>query len=142
MEYTTNQKGLISELEVMLTFIKLGCNVSQPLNADSRYDCIIDKNGRLYKIQIKTAHLSTRTKNSIEFKCRSITTSNNEHKETRYSNNEVDFFATVWEGQVYLVPIEHCSSSKTLHLDEKPIKPNQSFSYAQDYILSEVIQTL
>lgn len=45
MQYTTNQKGLITEMQVMLRFIEMGYNVSQPLNADSKYDCILDVNG-------------------------------------------------------------------------------------------------
>lgn len=142
MEYTTNQKGLISEMEVMLAFIKLGYNVSQPLNADSRYDCILDKNGKLYRIQIKTSHLSTKTNNSIEFKCRSVTTTQNHYKETRYDENEIDYFATYWQNTVYLVPAKECSAQKTLHLIAKPSNPNRTWSYAEDYELSEVIKNL
>ena len=44
MEYTTNQKGLITEMEVALKLIKMGYQVSQPLNADSKYDFIVDVN--------------------------------------------------------------------------------------------------
>lgn len=142
MEYTTNQKGLISEMEVMLAFVKLGYDVSQPLNADSRYDCILDKNGKLYKIQIKTSHLSTSAKNSITFKCRSVTTTLNQYKENKYTANEIDYFATSWQNKIYLVPVEECSSQKTLHLEEKPIHPNKTWAYAEDYELNEVIKRM
>ena len=140
MEYTTNQKGLITEMEVMLHFIKLGYNVSQPLNSDSRYDCIVDVDGKLLKIQIKTSHVA-KAKNSFEFKCRSITTTQNQYKQSKYNENEIDFFATIWENQVYLVPVNECSSEKTLHLlKEKPIRAN--WSYAEDFIASEVLKKL
>lgn len=142
MEYTTNQKGLISEMGVMLAFIKLGYNVSQPLNADSRYDCILDKEGKLYKIQIKTSHLSTTAKNSIEFKCRSVTTTQNQYKENRYTVDDIDYFATIWQDKVYLVPVQECSAKKTLHLEAKPQCPNKTWAYAEDYELSEVIKNL
>lgn len=140
MNYTTNQKGLITEMEVMLHIIKLGYDVSQPLNSDSRYDCIFDVHGKLYRVQIKTSHLA-KTENSIEFKCRSVTTTQNHYKEKYYSENDIEFFATCWNGQVYLVPVSQCSSSKTLHLTKKePIR--QNWSYAEDYIASEVLKKL
>lgn len=140
MEYTTNQKGLITEMEVMLYFIKLGYAVSQPLNQDSRYDCILDVNGKLYKIQIKTSHLSTKSQNSIEFKTRSITTTVGHYKESTYDVDEIDYFATVWDNQIYLVPANQCSSSKTLHLSKETQRSN--WSYAEDYLAKEVLKNL
>ena len=140
MNYTTNQKGLITEMEVMLYFVKLGYDVSQPLNSDSRYDCIIDKQGKLYRIQIKTSHLA-KTENSIEFKCRSVTTTQNHYKEKTYSPNDIEFFATCWQGEVYLVPAEQCSSSKILHLiKDGPVHKN--WSYAEDYKAKEALERL
>lgn len=50
MQYTTNQKGLITEMSVALYLIKLGYNVSQPLNADSRYDYIVDTGKQLLRL--------------------------------------------------------------------------------------------
>ena len=140
MEYTTNQKGLITEMEVMLHFIKLGYAVSYPLNQDSRYDCILDVNGKLYKIQIKTSHLSTKSQNSIEFKTRSITTTVGHYKESTYDIDEIDYFATAWDNQIYLVPVNQCSSSKTLHLSKEIQRSN--WSYAEDYLAKEVLKNL
>ena len=140
MEYTTNQKGLITEMKVMLYFIELGYNVSQPLNADSRYDCILDKNNKLYRIQIKTSHLSTTTNNSIEFKCRSTTTTQNHRKQSSYTSNDIEFFATVWENEVYLVPVNECSLAKTLHLSKDIVRSN--WSYLEDYKAKDVLERL
>jgi len=140
MEYTTNQKGLITEMEVMLYFIKLGYNVSQPLNVESKYDCIIDINNKLYKIQIKTAHLYTRAKNAIEIKCRSVTTTQNHRKEEGYTSNDIDFFATAWENEVYLIPVSECASTKVLHLDKSTIRTN--CSYLEDYKAKEMLEQL
>jgi methyltransferase-like protein len=140
MEYTTNQKGLITEMEVMLAIIKLGYNVSQPLNADSKYDCIADINNKLIRIQVKTSHLSNTTKDSIKFKCSSTTTTQNHRKQTGYTSNDVDYFATCWKGQVYLIPVNECSSEKTLHLIKDKI--HSTWSYAEDYLLEEVISRI
>lgn len=142
MEYTTNQKGLITELEVALYLIKLGYNVSQPLNQDSRYDFIVDTKKNLLRVQVKTSHLSTKTENSIEFKCRSVTgrTQDGVLKASTYSEEDCDLFATYWNGKVYLVPVFQCSTSKTLHLDKTKIRNN--FAYAEDYLAEEVLKTL
>lgn len=140
MEYTTNQKGLITEMQVALYFIQLGYNVSQPLNMDSRYDFILDVNGKLLKIQVKTSHLSS--PDTIQFKCRSITGRNQKGilKTSRYSENEIDYFATYWNNQCYLIPVNECSAAKTIHLTRENGRSN--YTYADQYIASEVIKQL
>jgi hypothetical protein len=127
-------------MKVMLYFTELGYNVSQPLNSDSKYDCIIDVNNKLYRIQIKTSHLSTTTKDSIEFKCRSITTTQNHCKQSGYTSEDIEFFATVWDNEVYLIPVNECSLAKTLHLSKTIIRSN--WSYLEDYKAKEVLQKL
>ena len=42
----------------------------------------------------------------------SISTSNG--KDHKYTKDEIDFFATYWENQCYLIPVECCSTEKTL----------------------------
>lgn len=138
MEYTTNQKGLITEMEVALYFIKLGYNVSQPLNIDSRYDFILDTGKNLLKIQVKTSH-KDKEKNSISFKCKSVT-GRGEVKHSSYSKQDIDYFATSWENKVYLIPVEECSTQKTLRLDKNIIRSN--WNYAEDYLAEEVLKIL
>jgi len=139
MQYTTNQKGLITELEVALYFIKLGYNVSQPLNVDSKYDFILDTGNKLLKIQVKTSHIPPNRDDVIMFKCRSVT-GRNTVKHTLYNKKEIDYFATFWDNKVYLVPVEECSSEKTLRLNKKIIRSN--WNYAEDYLAEEVLKTL
>lgn len=140
MKYTTNQKGLITEVKVMLYFLEQGFIVSQPLNADSKYDCIVDINHKLYRIQTKTAHISSSATNAIEIKCRSVTTTQNHMHENRYTKIDIDYFATVWENEVYLIPVEECSAAKTLHLNKNSTRNN--WSYLNDYKASEVLKRL
>lgn len=138
MEYTTNQKGLITEMSVALYLIKLGYDVSQPLNADSRYDYIVDTGRQLLRIQVKTSHLNKR-ETGIEFKCRSITLNAGGTNTHRYNENDIDYFATYWNDEVYLVPVSQCSSSKVLHFE----KPNrQDMAWINDYKAKDVLKTL
>jgi len=48
-----NQKGCYAEYHFASTAIKLGFNVSMPLLDSSPYDCMIEKNGVIKKVQIK-----------------------------------------------------------------------------------------
>ena len=51
----------------------------------------------------------------------------------------VDFFATWWDNQVYLVPVSECSAEKTLWID-KPSNPRSC--YSREYIAEEVLKNL
>ena len=48
-----NQKGCFAEYHFATTAIKQGFNVSMPLLDSSMYDCILEKNGKLFKFQVK-----------------------------------------------------------------------------------------
>lgn len=135
----TNYKGCITEMKVMTHFLELGYPVSQPLLQNSKYDCIIDVNGVLYKIQIKTSRIDPNNNNIFVFNCKSVTTTGTKSITTKYSKNDIDFFATVWNGKYYLVPVEECSVEKRLWL----IKPKYSTSsFAEDYEMEEILKTL
>lgn len=49
----THIKGLVGELEFSSHLIKAGWNVFSPLDQNSRIDMIIEKEGKLMKIQVK-----------------------------------------------------------------------------------------
>ena len=133
----TNFKGCITELKVMLHLLELGYNVSQPLLQHSKYDCVVDVNNKLYRIQIKTSRQECQK--SFKFNCKSVTTTGNKTVTTKYSKNEIDFFATEWNGTFYLIPVEECSVEKRLWL-EKPTNKNSAF--AENYIMEEVLKQL
>ena len=132
-ELTTQQKGITTEIYVAAYLLERGYNVSQPFCQDSKYDLIVDVNNKLLRLQVKTARLNPDTNNSILFNCRSTTKNSKTNKSRYYEPDEIDYFATYWKGQVYLVPVEECSSEKRLHLT-KPLRANQC--YAGDYIAS------
>ena len=66
------QKGIITELECITAFNKLGYKVSIPYGEDSRYDFIADINGKLIRVQVKTSKYKDETKNAIIFSCRAV----------------------------------------------------------------------
>ena len=131
----TNTLGKITEIEVMSYILKKGYSVSTPFGDKDRYDQIWDINGELFRVQVKTCHLNTKTSTkAIEFK----TTGTSNGKTTTYSKKDIDYFATFWEGQVYVVPVEETSSKKILRFDSKVNSSN--ISWAKDYTFEEVFE--
>ena len=122
---------------VAARLLQLGYNVSQPLCQDSKYDLIVDVNNKLLRLQVKTARQLNQ--DTIVFNCRSTTKNSQTNKSRYYQTNEIDYFATYWNNEVFLVPVAECSSEKRLHLT--PVKQSNQ-AYAYNYIASEVLETL
>lgn len=133
--------GEITEQEVAIEFLKLGIQVSKPLVSNSRYDFIVDISNHLYKVQVKTG---TYKENSyIEF---ATSTSHTNAKGTinlSYSEDEVDFFATMYKGQCYLIPYDKCGK-RAQRLRLIPTKNNQTvgITFAKDYKLEDMVKNL
>ncbi len=51
--YPTHTKGILGELEFTLHLIKQGFNVLNPVNPNSCYDIVTEKEGKFTRIQIK-----------------------------------------------------------------------------------------
>lgn len=131
---TTKQKGNLTELQCLASFVELGYNVSIPYGEDSKYDFIADINGILIKVQVKTSSLKNNTTDAIVFSCRSTHKNSNGASNIRYTKNEIDYFATYWKNKCYLVPVEETSTEKTLRF--APPKNNcPNINYAKDYEL-------
>ena len=131
----TNLLGKTTELEVLLYLTKKGISVSLPFGDKDRYDQIWDIKGKLFKIQIKTSHIYTKnTGKAIEFK----TTGTSNGRTTVYTKEDIDYFATFWDGQVYVVPVEETSSKKVLRF-ESSINA-QNISWAKNYTVEEVFK--
>ena len=114
MELNSKQKGKLTELQCITAFIQQGCSVSIPYGDDSRYDFIADIDGQLIKVQVKTSSLKKNTENAIAFSCRSTHVNCSGVKNIRYNAKEIDYFATYWDNQCYIVPIEESSVEKIL----------------------------
>ena len=134
---TTQQKGITTEMFVAAYLLSLGYNVSQPMCQDSKYDLVVDIQGKMLRLQVKTARETEN--NSIVFNCRSTTKNSETHKSRKYSSDEIDYFATYWNNKAYLVPVGECSAEKRLHL--KPVTQS-NWSYIEDYSAKEVLEKL
>ena len=118
MELTSKQKGNLTELQVITYLYGLGYQCSLPYGENSRYDLIADIDNHLIRIQVKTSSIKKGTKNDIEF------------------------FATYWENQCYLIPVSECSCQKTLRFCYPPNGQKQGISLAENYIAEKQIQKI
>ena len=132
---STHFQGEITELEVAESFFKLGYQVCKPLVSDSRYDFIVDIDHKLYRIQVKTASLS-KYEDYIEFHTESSHTNTKGTIYHTYSAEDIDYFATMYNHQCYLVPIEKVGS-RSFRLRLKPTKNGQTknINFAENFKL-------
>lgn len=139
-ELNSKQIGNITEVELMLAFLKLGYNVLSPYGDCERYDFVVDINGKFYKIQSKTA---STTDEGASF---TISTSSCNRKDGSfvhhtYSKEEIDYFGTVFDGICYLIPVECCQGrDKRFRLLSTKNNQTRGISWAKDYLLKEVIK--
>jgi len=84
-----NQQGCYCEYLFAATAMKNGFNVSMPLLDASSYDCILEKNGNVYKIQIKYIS-STRIKGKYNKYSEQVVL---RREGLCYSIRDVDYFA-------------------------------------------------
>ena len=137
----SKQIGNITELEVLTYITKLGYQVSIPFGDRERYDQIWDIKGKLLKIQVKTSRLSEDS-SYIIFACRSNTKIQGKIKHSRYTKDEIDYFATFWNGKCYLVPVEETSTEKRLRFEPPKNGQTKGITFAKDYLVEEVLKQL
>lgn len=142
MELNSKQKGKLTELQCITAFIQAGCSVSIPYGDDSRYDFIADIDGQLIKVQVKTSSEKKGTENAIVFSCRSTHVNCSGVKNIRYNANEIDYFATYWDNQCYIVPIQEASVEKTLRFAPPKNGQIKGVSFAKDYLLEKQLEKI
>lgn len=144
MNYTQSI-GCYVELECMCSFIKLGYTCCIPYGNDAKYDFIADINGKFIRIQCKSPVLIKDTKDrnvvsSLMLSLRNATTNTKETVTHGYTEDQVDYFATYYNDNTYVIPIKDTgSSSFTLRLIEpKNNIGNDMFHAAEDYKIENV----
>ena len=141
MELTAKQKGNLTELQCLTAFYEEGCHVSLPYGENSRYDMIVDVNDILIRVQVKTS--SSRVEGeSIVFSCRSSHVNSSGVKNVKYTNQEIDYFATFWDGQCYLIPVSECSTEKTLRFVPPKNGQTKGITFASEYILQKQLEKI
>jgi hypothetical protein len=128
----TKRKGNLAEIEVIRHAIQLGHRVSLPYGEDAPYDLVVERNGRLEKVQCKFVQSDGRV---IVVRCRST----NGWATKKYSPADVDWIATFdsTTQRCYFVPSSLLGEGKAaLHLRLTPARNGQTTRtrHANDFI--------
>ena len=127
-------------LAVMTALGALGCGLYVPFGENTRCDLIVEREGRLCRVQIKTGRLRH---GAVTFKvCSSYAHHANPSVLRRTYEGEIDYFAVFCRenGRVYLVPIEDVPLKDAARLRVEPPRNNQSLRvrWARDYEIGTV----
>lgn len=142
MELDSKKKGNLTEMQCMAAFMAHNCGISIPFGDNLKYDFIADIDGQLFKIQVKTSSIKNGSDDAICFSCRSTHVNCTGVKNVRYKANEIDYFATYWNNQCYLVPIAECSTEKTLRFTPPKNGQTKGITFAIDYELGKQIEKI
>ena len=133
--------GEITEQQVTLEFLKQGILISKPLVQSSRYDFIADINNKLYKIQVKTGRF--KEESYLEFATSTSHTNTKGTINISYSEDDVDFFATMYNGQCYLIPYRLCGKrAQRLRFVSAKNGQTKGILFAKDFKLEDIINSL
>lgn len=106
-----NHRGCLAEYQFAAECLKRGIEVSFPLLDSSVYDCIIDHNGKLLKIQVKSTGKKPReNRNTVQVSFHG-----------NYPKNKVDYFAIyvdIYEG-FFIFPNDGVQQAIRLSKDNK-----------------------
>lgn len=132
-------KGRLTEIRCLEYFLAMGFIVSTP-EIPCPYDFLLDVNGKIYKIQVKTCRL-TSDDSCLEFNTSSTTHNSKGYTKRNYTMNDVDFFATIYKDTCYLVPFNECGSKqKRLRLVPTKNGQKKNIAFAEEYIAEEVLK--
>lgn len=137
---TPKQKGLNTQLHCISYFSDCGFLVSTPYGDNGRYDLIVDVNGNLLRIQVKTSSIwlnSSGEEAGIKFSCKSARIHTKTSYSKRYTKEEIDYFATYWNHQVYVVPVEETANEKIIHFYESKNNQDYKMSFLEDYTITK-----
>lgn len=131
--------GNSTEIHCITSFMDLGYNVSIPFGDCERYDFIADCNGVLLRIQCKTATIQDGG-SSFLVNGRSSVKKNKKVSHRRYTKDEIDFFATYFNSNCYLIPVEEMGSSKVLRIIPPKNYQKDRINLAEDYLLENILK--
>lgn len=138
----THFQGKTTEMQVALAFIQRGYQVSQPLVSDSRYDFIIDINNKLIRLQVKTCRVFEED-GYIDFATSTSHTNTQGTINHSYTENEIDYFATFYDGKCYVISVNDCGTRNQRLRIIPPKNGNQRGSkMLKDYTIDKFLEKL
>lgn len=139
MDYTQTI-GNINELKCLIAIMQLGYECSIPYGNGAKYDFIADINGELLRFQCKSSSFvndhGVIKEDAFSFHATCQTTNTKETIRHKYNSSQIDYFITSFLDKVYVVPVEECSTSKTLRFSP-PNSECIQWNNAEDYLVEK-----
>lgn len=135
MKLNPSQIGDITELKCQVFLIEHGWNVLLPIGNHQKYDLVIEKNNKFYRIQCKHAMpqetgFLVRTKYEVR--------ENGKTKKKVYSKEDCDFFMTECYNKFYIFPIFGTIETRFWTVPSKQNNCKQ----AKDFLAEDVLNSL
>ena len=128
--------GDVGEAIAVVEFTQQGFMVSKPLSNNARYDLIVDKDNKLYRVQVKTTQSIKDGK--MIFSTKTMNYTQGAIKSTRYEKEEVDLFFLYcvengWKGLFNVQEVEQIPTELKIRI--APTKNGQRIGirFAEDY---------
>jgi PD-(D/E)XK endonuclease len=109
----SKRKGMMAELIFVVKAASMGFAVSKPYGDSEPYDLIVEHNGRVFRIQVKSVFTTSRWGYSVSV------ARNRQHKPiVPYSAQEIDFLAAyvVAHDAWYIVPVAELANLSHIRL--------------------------
>jgi len=131
------RKGSITELIVIAKLMEYG-EVSIPYGNNARYDCILDINNTLIRIQIKTANVLDENRFTVPFANKRSNAGGNVRKV--YTSEEVDYIATYHQDELYLFETGTHTNSMTISFNYPSNGLKNKINLAENYKASKILE--
>lgn len=131
-QQTSNDYGISQELLVLSILANYG-TVSIPYGNSGRYDCILDINGKFYKIQIKSLNI---VDNRIIVPMSNTRMSAEGSVSKIYTPDQVDYIAVCYNNNVYLFATGLAKKTYTVSID---LPEDEKQHYIEDYHIDKVL---
>lgn len=119
MIFKTNKEKGNSGLGIAIAYYSSkGYTVSIPLNDTQDYDLVVDKDGKLYKVQVKATACKTKY-NKYQVALKSCGGTNGKTYKTVIDTNIDEIFIVTDTMEMFLIPIEEIKNKSTLNLCQK-----------------------
>jgi len=138
IEKNPSQIGLETELKCQTFLIENGFDILIPLGNYLKYDLVIVKNDKFYRIQIKHSH--KKCEDSFGVNTKYDKRENGKVIKQAYQLGEIDYFLTEYNGIFYMFPV--FGTVETRFWLNKIGHNLSTKKYAEDYLAKNILLQL
>lgn len=135
IELNPSQIGLITEQKCQIFLIEQGWNVLVPIGNYQKYDLVIEKNNKFYRIQCKHA---SEQETGFLVRTRYDVRNNGSVKKERYAMEDLDYFMTEYKGKYYMFPVFGTLETKFWTVPSS----NRTSKMAKDFLAEDILKSL